>query len=191
MCNEQVFKVIKSRRAVRKYLDKPVSRELIEQILEAGQLAPSGMNSQPWRFVVVRDPVLRKELAVAARKKAEPFYEEMFQKFPERRPLIEQRFATMTDPIYYSAPVVIFLICEGRFAATSAGLAAENMFLAAKALGLGSIWVDAGRFGLEDEAIKTKFGIKGTEEIIAPLLFGYADEEPELPPRKELAVKWF
>jgi nitroreductase len=58
-----VLKAIQTRRSVRRYTDTPVSREQIETILEAGRFAPSGKNTQPWRFMVVESEAKRSELA--------------------------------------------------------------------------------------------------------------------------------
>ena len=86
--------------------------------------------------------------------------------------------------------MIIFLICNGNFAETSAGLAAENMFLAAKSLGVNSCWVEFGKFALKDEALSQKLGITKADKCIAPLIFGYADGEPEIPAKRELDVRW-
>ena len=62
-----VVDAIKTRKSVRKYLDKPVEDEKLNVILEAARLAPSAGNRQEWRFVVVRNPQTRRELAEVAR----------------------------------------------------------------------------------------------------------------------------
>jgi nitroreductase len=59
---ETVMEIITRRHSVRSYLDKPVEREKILQIVEAARLAPSTSNVQPWRFIVVEDPGLRDDL---------------------------------------------------------------------------------------------------------------------------------
>lgn len=58
--------IVKHRKSVRSFLDKPVEREKISTCLEAARLAPSACNSQPWRFVVVDDPPVKKRLCVSA-----------------------------------------------------------------------------------------------------------------------------
>ena len=185
-----VIETIKARRSTRKYLDKPVPKVIIEQILEAASLAPSGMNSQPWRFVVVTDAETRAELSKQAIIHSKAFYAELREKFPERMVQIDERFRTMVDPIFYSAPVIIYVVADGQFAATSVGLAVENMFLAAKSLGVNSCWLASGARALQDKSMCAKLGLTGQEEVIAPLIFGYADGEPEMPPRKEPEIKW-
>ena len=61
-----VIDAIKTRKSVRRYLDKLVEDNKLNTVLEAGRLAPSASNRQEWRFVVVRDPETRKRLAEAA-----------------------------------------------------------------------------------------------------------------------------
>ena len=58
---------IKSRRSIRNYQDRPLERELLMRVLEAGRLAPSARNLQEWKFIVVSDPKKRQELSGAAR----------------------------------------------------------------------------------------------------------------------------
>jgi len=59
----ETLDAIKTRRSAREFTDKKVSKETIEQILEAGRWAPSGMNNQPWRFIVVSDKKTKEHLA--------------------------------------------------------------------------------------------------------------------------------
>ena len=60
-----MLSLMKNRQSERKYTDRPVEREKIERITEAGRLSPSACNGQPWHFVVVDDPALRDEVAAA------------------------------------------------------------------------------------------------------------------------------
>ena len=54
----EALQAIKTRRSIRKFLDKPVSREMIRELLEAAMFAPSAGNEQPWQFIVIEDPAL-------------------------------------------------------------------------------------------------------------------------------------
>ena len=60
--DETVLSIIKTRRSVRAYKDMPIKNNDLEKILEAGRWAPSGVNIQPWRFLIVRDKLLIKEI---------------------------------------------------------------------------------------------------------------------------------
>jgi iodotyrosine deiodinase len=68
--------VMAQRRTVRAYSERPVSRELIESLVTVAGGAPSGANKQPWRFVCVSDPAIKKEIRAAAEAEERAFYEE-------------------------------------------------------------------------------------------------------------------
>ncbi|MFH1147550.1 MAG: nitroreductase [Pseudomonadota bacterium] len=185
-----VLKAIAERRCVRKYESRPVPRDMIEAVIIAGNQAPSAMNSQPWRFVVIDDPDFRNRLVSAAVSQADNFLEPLKVNHPERYGLIRKRFEELTDPIYYSAPVVVFVIGSGPFADMSCPLACENMMLAAHSLGLGSCWVHFGSFAAADPEIKAALDLSPEEKIYGPLIFGYAQGYPEPPTKKPPVVKW-
>lgn len=71
----EFFTLCKRRRSVRAFSDRPVSRELIETIIATAGTAPSGANKQPWKFVVVDDPQLKREIRIAAEKEEKESYE--------------------------------------------------------------------------------------------------------------------
>ena len=72
--SNEFLKMISSRRTVREFSDKDVPMSIIENIIKAASSAPSGANKQPWHFVVVRDPVLKKKIRLAAEKEEKEFY---------------------------------------------------------------------------------------------------------------------
>jgi nitroreductase len=185
-----VLKTIAERRAVRSYEARSVPKDIINKIIEAANQAPSAMNSQPWRFVVVEDRKFHKKLTEAAipnsKKRLEPFKDIN----PERYQAIMKRYDELEDPIYYSAPVIIFVIGSGQFADLSCPLACENIMLAAYSLGLGSCWVLFGSLVTDNEEIKKKLELSGDEKIYGPIITGYAQKFPEPPPKKEPRIKW-
>ncbi len=68
------FEVLRRRRSVRSFSDRPVSREAIEWLVRAACSAPSGANKQPWRFVCVQDPELKRQIRLAAEEEERAFY---------------------------------------------------------------------------------------------------------------------
>ncbi len=68
------YEILSLRRSVRTFSDRPVSRETIENIIAAAGTAPSGANKQPWRFVAVQDPAIKREIRVAAEAEEREFY---------------------------------------------------------------------------------------------------------------------
>lgn len=72
--SEQFYDVMRRRRSVRMFSDKPVSRQTIESLIKTAGSAPSGANKQPWRFVCVQDPETKKQIRVGAEAEEKEFY---------------------------------------------------------------------------------------------------------------------
>jgi nitroreductase len=185
-----VMDAIRKRRSIRSYQPKPVSRDLLQAVIGAGNEAPSAMNSQPWRFVVVEDAGAKQKLLRAALPQARKITELVKDADPERYEMIKKRYAELPDPVYYSAPAVIFVIGRGRYAAHSCPLACENMMLAAHSLGLGSCWVGFGALVTDDPEVRRLLDLQEDESIFGPLLLGYPKGEAQRPPKKDPRVKW-
>jgi nitroreductase len=185
-----VLKAITERRAVRSYEPKPVPKDIINRIIEAANQAPSAMNAQPWRFVIVKDKKFHRKLTEAAIPNSKKMLEPFKDINPERYQLIMKRYEELEDPIYYSAPVIIFVIGSGQFADLSCSLACENIMLSAYSLGLGSCWVHFGSLVTDNEEIKKALELSEAEKIYGPIIIGYAKQFPEPPPKKDPCVKW-
>ncbi len=147
-----VLEAIKERRSIRKYEPKAVPEEKLTQILEAGRWAPSADNSQPWKFIVVRDEKIKNELARVA----------VWGSFLAQAPVA---IAVVIDPRASNHPV------EDGAAAT------QNMLLAAHALGLGTCWIGSYDSGYE-ERTKEVLGIARDKRLLALISLGYAAESP-------------
>ena len=148
MANQEIglFEAIYSQRAIRSYTTEPVSEETLRRIIEAGTKAPSGGNRQPWAFVAVTDADAIATIAVYAKEQFAPMYERAVANlkpgdplpFPRLKPLVD-RFETTTAIIFpcYVQP-------EGSTeppnnGASSIFPAVQNMLLAARALGVGTV----------------------------------------------------
>ena len=184
----EVVKTIRTRRSVRSYDTKAIPRDVLNTIIEAGNEAPSAMNSQPWRFVVVEDREVKKTLLAAALPQAKKITEQVKDVDPERYASIKKRYAELPDPVYYSAPAIVFVIGSGRYAAHSCPMACENMMLAAHALGLGSCWVGFGAMVTEDPGVREILELKDDDAIFGPILLGYPKSTPARPPKKDPKV---
>lgn len=167
----EAIQAMLTRKSVKKYKDTPVPRELIDQIIEAGLHAPSGLNKQAPIILVVTDKATRDELS-RLNAGDDPFFRK--------------------DP-FYGAPVVLVVLAD-KSAATyvyDGSLVMENLLLAAHALGLGACWIHRAKETFEKpegKAILEKLGIQGEYEGIGNCILGYADVEPEKKPRKENRV---
>lgn len=143
-----VFEIIHSTRAMRRLKPDPVPDELIRNILLAGQAAASGGNTQRWRFLVLKDPEIKKKVQVYYKKAFDEVVGPRYDTSPTppgqsadsyRRTRAANQY--LTDH-YHEAPVWIVACLEGASPTRSAGSsiypAVQNMLLAARALGLGA-----------------------------------------------------
>jgi iodotyrosine deiodinase len=72
---QEFYELMRRRRTIRDFSDRPVSREVIERCIRAAGTAPSGANLQPWHFVALSDPAVKHEIRIAAEKEEKEFYE--------------------------------------------------------------------------------------------------------------------
>lgn len=202
MNDNKVIEVINSRRSVRIFEQKPVPKEIIETIIEAGNNAPSTAPFQPWRFVVVVDPEFRKKLHTEAspvwRKSIEGIRNVMPEMYENAQAMIDA-YPEPKDLVYYNAPVVLLVI--GLSTNTvCCSLACENIMIAAQALGLGTCYVGFGAMVTGDPEIVVTLGMGEGERIFGPIVMGYPKENPDAKlveamdrirfPKKPPTVKW-
>ena len=154
-----VFEAIKGRRSIRAYTREEVSEEEVKQLIEAARSAPSAGNIQPWEFVIVRDPTIKRRLAAAA----------LDQTFIEEAPVVIVVCANETKSGWGYGSRGINLYCLQDTAA-----ATQNMLLAAHALGLGTCWVGAFREEEVRRVINTPRGVRPV--AIVPV--GHPAEKP-------------
>ena len=180
----EVIQAIKKRRSIRSYDSRTIPKTLINVIIEVANEAPSAMNCQPWRFAVIEDDIAKKKLLSAAKPNVHKILDMIKDSDPERYEMIRKRYAELHDPVYYSAPVVIFVIGSGRYASHSCPLACENMMLAAHSLGIGSCWVGFGAMVTEDAEVKKMLELKEDETIFGPIFWGILLNIRNAPQRK-------
>ncbi len=174
---------IKERRAIRAYKDKPIEKEKIDEIINCGLMAPSARNLQPWKFVAVTDKKFIKEMAERVQSKVigNPRYS-----------FVKERSKTKQDAIFYSAPLVVFILGNEKSSwhVIDCSLAAENMMLAAHSLGIGSCPIGMARFLAEEKDIIKRLKFPEGHNLVLTLVFGYADEKPAPRERNKEAVEW-
>ena len=150
-----ILETIKTRRSIRKFKETPVKDELIDNILEAGRWAPSGMNNQPWRFAVITDASLRDEIS----------------KLTHYSKIV--RSAKVLIPVFLDNNE-----CYNRTKDVQAmGACIQNMLLEAHSLGLGSVWL--GEIIKSDKSIRDMLGLGDDLELMAVIALGYPDEKPK------------
>ena len=155
-----VYQAITTRRTIRRFKPKPIDQAVLEKIVDAGRLAPSGTNNQPVEFVLVTDPALRqgifKQTGWGGRVT------------PRRTPQPGQ------EP---TAWVVVLLNSRRGSASATADAAAavENMLLTAVAEGIGSCWIGT----VQKKEVARLLNIPEHCAITWVVAFGYPDESPQ------------
>lgn len=162
-----ILNLLKSRRSIRVYQDRPIPNDLLLQILEAGRWAPTGANLQSWHFIVVTDPETRRRIGEVT------------------------RFLFIKSSHVEKAPVVIVLgfnTQKGKYGRYDVTLAGGNMMTMATNLGLGTCWIGA----FDESKVKEILEIPENIEVIGLITLGYPGENAEVPPRVELEkiVHW-
>ena len=160
--NMDVFTGIYTRRSVRDFTNVPVENEKVQEILTAGSWAPSGLNNQPWRFVVVRSSEKRGELARLTK------YSRVLEQVPLAIAVFTDRSAMYSDTKDYQA----------------IGACLQNMLLAAHALGLGTVWL--GEILKNAAAVRMSLDLPEELELMAVLAVGYPARTDQTSKRKEL-----
>jgi nitroreductase len=184
----EINKNIHDRRSVRMYDDKPIPNDILNEIIKAGNAAPTGSNAQPWRFVVVEDKGTRAMLATLSIPKVDKWIEKYAN---EQFKVLRKRLAGRNaDTTYYNAPAIIFVIGKGPVANSDCPMVCENMMLAARSLGIGSCWVYFGQLVCDEPEVKQMLELTEGEAVFGPIVFGYPKGEfPKAPPKKEPVIK--
>ncbi len=158
---------IKGRRSVRAYTNEPVSKEQIETVLEAGIWAPTGMHREPWKFVVIEDKQLIKYVS-----------DETKLLVQQMMPPLAKQFTTNADIVCYNAPVLVLVCAEKNEQWDSINLldsvlAAQNMFLKAYELGLGTCYMGFVNFLINKPETLKKVGVPDNCTMMVPFIMGH------------------
>ena len=212
-----VIEVINKRISVRSYKTKPIPKDIISTIIEAGNKAPGSgdeeeieiegkkkkiFSFQPWRFVVVENPEFKQKLVKTTFPIWKQFTENMKETHPEMYQHVMKNYEVMDDPkdmVYYNAPTILFVIgpagCD-----VSCALACENIMIAATSIGLGSCYVGFGAMVKGDVDIVQALELTDNERIFGPIVLGYPKVNPNKKQvrileelrskKKEPTIKW-
>ncbi len=168
-----LMKVIKERRSVKRYKADMVDKELIDQVIEAGLYAASGRGMQSPVVIAVTNKEMRDKIATLNNKIG--------------------GFAEGVDP-FYGAPVILLVVANtaNNTGVYDGSLVMGNMMLMAHKLGLGSCWIHRAKEEMETELgreLSELLGLQGEYVGVGHLALGYAaDELPAAPPRKSNRV---
>jgi len=156
-----MLEIIKSRRSIRCFKKQAVESTVLHTIIEAGTWAPSGLNNQPWKFIVIRSRAMREKLAGL----------------------------TQYGSIVCDAPVCIAVFLDSSLSydrtkdIQAIGACIQNMLLQTHALGLGAVWL--GEILKNGAAVRELLKVPGTMEFMALIALGYPAEKNAVSDRKK------
>jgi len=153
------LELIKKRRSVRNYRPEPVTRNLLEKIVDAGRLAATAINIQPWEFIVVIDPERKKKLADITD----------YGKF-----------------IKDAGACIVVTVKDTKYYLEDGAAATENILLAATELGLGSCWVAGDKKPYADK-ILSFLGMPNGYKLISLIAVGYPEGDLPNPDKRPLS----
>ena len=148
-----VYSLIKRRRSIRSFLNKPIENSKINKILEAGQWAPSGLNNQPWRFVTVKDKIIKDKISHCT------------------------EYSYIINRANYL--ILVFLDKENSYNlikdTQAIGACIENMLLCALDLGISSCWM--GEILNQKAKVNRLLNIKSRYDLMAAVALGYSKKK--------------
>ena len=154
---------IYTRRSIRQYTDQPVEREQLMEIIKVGIWAPSGLNNQPWRFVIIRSSAVRNELAKLTK------YSFIIEKAAACIAVFIDKGAIYNEVKDYQAM----------------GACMQNMLLAAHGLGLGAVWL--GEILKSAGAVRMLLELPEEMELMAVIAIGHPVQQKKTSSRKDVS----
>jgi 5,6-dimethylbenzimidazole synthase len=178
-----LLELLKKRRSIRQFRSDPVPDEYITKIIEAARWAPSAFHTQPWEFVIIKNPEIKNKIASTLERYAPPIKDPLKEALPRKS--------------FKDAPIFILLLCDWRANIGLPGRTPENkeqvanlycsslanaflyMHLAATALGLASQWYTATSRPEVEHTLKEIIGIPEALTIYDMMVVGYAANLPD------------
>ena len=164
----ETMNTILTRRSIRKFTDKPIPKEILEDLVKAALHAPSGMGKQTWKFTVITNKDAIKRLADAIQ-------------------------TTLNRPGYnmYCPAAVIMPsnLRDSNWGREDNACALENIFLAARSYGVGSVWINQMQNICDTPAIReilNDFGVPADHVVYGMAALGYPDPDTAIPPKERI-----
>lgn len=182
-----ILEAIHARHSVRAYAPTPVDSATVETLLDAAIHAPTAMHDEPWAFVIVQDTALLQRLSDLAKPL---FVEEVRHRNAHGAGHSFDHFTRPDFNIFHGASTLVIICAKplGPFVTADCWLAAENLMLAASAIGLGSCVIGSAVAALNIHKVKTELGIPDEYTAVAPIVIGVPSGDTVATSRREPRV---
>ncbi len=208
----QLVRLMASSRSCRNFIEKPVERSILEDLVKVGCTAPSGTNCQLWTFTILptrkavmdlgkgirsfyiklnalaKNRLLRMFLKLIGKPELDTYYREYYGSVKEG---LEEFDRTGVDRLFHGAPAVIVVGCKSKatLPKEDALLASQNILLAAHSMGLGSCLIGMAVEPMKrDPKIQNAIGVPNDEKVYSVIGLGYPDEVYQLTAGRKKAV---
>jgi nitroreductase len=183
----EYFELLKKRRAVRDYEDRDVPLEVVQEIIQESCLAPSSMNRQSWRFIIIMDRSMIRRLSDESKKNS---LDQILKEPDSPRQGLISSLRDEAFNVYYNAPCLVYIAGakSSLRRIEDCSLAACYFMFSSAARGLGTCWVGLGQ-NIKDPDLRRLIGLPDDHEIVAPLILGYPKSIPEPPKREPTILK--
>jgi nitroreductase len=174
----ELMEVIRLRKSVRKYTDQTIERQKIEECVEAARLAPSADNMQPWRFIVIDEPEMKKEYVHFV---CRGVYRKT--RFIQNAPALIVVLAKLNLAVHRLGKLVTRI----NIHLIDIGIAGEQLVLRAQEMGIGTCWINF----FNVKRAERFLGLPHTHKVVSTIAMGYPAEgattdRPNLPMKKIL-----
>jgi nitroreductase len=175
--------LLKKRRSIRDFEDRQVPTNIVRDIIKDTCLAPSAANRQPWRFVIINDKDLIKQLSDESKNNLIADIEKS-PGSPNKN--YEAALRNPEFNVFYNAPCLVFIVGSKhvRSLYVDCALAASYFMFCASERGLGTCWVGLGT-SIQDPELLGHLGMSEDHTIVAPIILGYPKSVPSAPERNE------
>ena len=184
----QIMVNIKSRRSRRNFFDRDISDGIIEETIEAGRYAPSALNKQPWKFIVIANRGLIRKLSSIIRDKSLTIVKflpilKLFKsalRDPQVIGAVKKTVSSKEDAVFYNAPLLIIIAADkrsGQYVSKDCALASQNMMLYAHSVGISSCFIGRAEILQMSRIAKKMIGLPPYHMIQSAIVFGYAPQD--------------
>lgn len=175
------------RRSIRKYVDKPIAQEVLEEIMAGALMAPSAVNNQPWYFVAVQSPAQMDKLKSIFEDVGDDIRLVLEKRFPNHPEVVSETLGFFKGLGAASVCVLVFLLKPGEeydiVAVQSTAAAIQNLCLMAYDRGIGSCWMTAPLTTGYGPVLEKEFAPQAGK-FVAAITMGYPAVTPKAPKRK-------
>jgi nitroreductase len=180
---------ILKRRSAHEFTNTPIDRLMIQSLIDAAIQAPSPMNSQPWTFCVFLN---RRRIDELSDQVKDWLLNQTLQAPSELNQALTE---ILTDPgfsLLHHAPALLLILAKpsANQAVEACCLAAENLLLAARDVGIATCWIGLSRPWFDLRSTKLELGLPEAYRVVAPIILGYPKTWPGSPGRQAAEIRW-